>query len=63
MWMSESDIGIFCITVGRNNPNRRETKKQCAWFFSGEGGRKEYIAGVTLVMSNKCMQYVGDVGP
>lgn len=47
----------------RNNQNSRETRKQFIWFFSGEGGSKEYTAGVGIVVSNKFMQYVEDVEP
>ena len=37
--------------------------KNYTWSCSGEGGRKEYTAGVGMVISNKFMQYIEDIVP
>ena len=37
--------------------------KTHTWFFSGEGGRKEYTVGVGMIISNKFMQYIEDIEP
>ena len=63
MWMAKNEIDILCLQETRNNQNSRETRKNYTWFFSGEGGRKDYTAGVGMVIRNKFMQYIEDIVP
>ena len=62
-WMKEKDIDILTLTETRNNQNSKESRKQYTWFFSGEGGREEYTAGVGIVINNKLIQYLEDAEP
>ena len=62
-WMIKHNIMILGLTETRGNQNTRETRKQYTWFFSGEGGRSEYTAGVAIVIQNKFIQYVDDIEP
>ena len=57
------EIDILCLQETRNNQNSRESMNNSTWFFSGEGGRKEYTAGVGMIISNKFMQYIEDIEP
>ena len=61
--MNKHTIQILCLTETRSNQNSRETRKEYTWFFSGEGGRKEYTAGVAIVVHNKFLQYIEDIEP
>ena len=62
-WMKEKDIDILTLTETRNNQNSKESRKQYTWFFSGEGGREEYTAGVGIVINNELIQYLEDAEP
>ena len=59
--MSENQIDTSYLQEARNNQNSRESTTNYTWFFSGEGGPKEYTAGVGMVISNKFMQYIEDI--
>ena len=61
--MKEKYIDILTLTETRNNQNSKESRKQYTWFFSGEGGREEYTAGVGIVINNKLIQYLEDAEP
>ena len=63
IWMAKNEIDTRCLQETRNNKNSRETRKNYTWFFSGEGGRTEYTAGVGMVIRNKFMQYIDDIVP
>lgn len=56
-WMLKHNVPILGLQETRNAQNSCETRKQHTWFFSGEGGRKEYTAGVGLATANKYSQY------
>ena len=56
-WMKRKDIMILGLQEKHSKQNTRETRKQYTWFFSGEGGRQEWTAGVAYVINNKFMQY------
>ena len=61
--MSEKEIDILCLQETRNNQNSRESRKSYTWFFSGEGGREEYTAGVGMVINNNFLKYIEDIEP
>ena len=62
-WMKKRQIAILGLQETRHNQNSKETRKQYTWFFSEEGARKEYTAGVGIVISNKYLKYIKDVEP
>ena len=62
-WMKKRDIMILGLQETHCKQNTRETRKQYTWFFSGEGGRPEWTAGVAYVINNKFMQYIADIEP
>ena len=62
-WMTRQNIMIARIQETRSKQNTRESRKQYTWFFSGEGGREEYTAGVAIIINNKYLQYVKDIEP
>jgi len=62
-WMAEKEIDILCLQETRNNQNSRESRKSYTWFFSGEGGREEYTAGVGMVINNNFLKYIEDIEP
>jgi exonuclease III len=62
-WMTEKEIDILCLQETRNNQNSRESRKSYTWFFSGEGGRQEYTAGVGMVINNNFLKYIEDIEP
>ncbi len=62
-WMKKNGIMIAGIQETRSNINSRETRKEYTWFFSGEGGREKYTAGVGLVIGNKFLQFIEDIEP
>jgi len=62
-WMKSKNLAITGMQETRNKQNSRETRKQYTWFFSGEGGREEYTAGVGAVISNKYLKYIEDIEP
>ena len=62
-WMTEKEIDILCLQETRNKQNSRESRKSFTWFFSGEGGREEYTAGVGMVINNNFLKYVEDIEP
>ena len=51
-WMEKRNIKILTLQETRVGQNTRETRKDYTWFFSGEGGRKEYTAGVAIIVHN-----------
>ena len=51
------------MTETRNKQNSRESRQQYTWFFSGEGGRNEYTAGVGIVIDNEYLQHIDDIEP
>ena len=62
-WMKSKDIKILALQETRVNQNTRESRKQYTWFFSGEGGRKEYTGGVAIIVHNSYLQYIEDIEP
>ena len=62
-WMEQNNIMILALQETHIASNTREEREQYTWFFSGEGGRKEYTAGVGFVVHNKFMKYILDIEP
>ena len=62
-WMRRKQIMILGLQETRSKQNTRESRKEYTWFFSGEGGRDEWTAGVGFVINNKFLQYIQDIEP
>jgi len=62
-WMKKHSIKVLALQETRNSQNTRETRKGHTWFFSGEGGRETYTAGVALVIDNEYLQFIDDLEP
>ena len=58
-----SFIKILALQETRVAQNIGESRKQYTRCFSGEGGRKEYTAGVAIIVENSYLQYIEDIEP
>ena len=62
-WMKRQNVMIVGLQETHSANNTRESRKQYTWFFSGEGGREAWTAGVAIIVNSKFLQFIKDIEP